>query len=99
VQAPVPPALFQDAAAQQRSQDQAAYDGRMIAMRAKKGATKLARIVYLGSAVGLKCYQATFEDGTFQRLSATEVKRRLMPAGTVISVAEVLEAACQRSGS
>ena len=84
VQAPVPPALFRDAAARRRSQDQAVYDGRVIAMRAKKGATKLARVMYLGPAAGLKCYQATFEDGTFQQLSATEVKRRLMPAGTMI---------------
>jgi len=85
VQAPVPPALFRDAAARRRSQEQAAYDGRVIAMRAKKGATKLARVMYLGPAAGLKCYQATFEDGTFQQLSATEVKRRLMPAGTLVS--------------
>eukprot|EP00983_Pelagomonas_calceolata_P055282 1144077-Pelagomonas_calceolata.AAC.13 len=77
----------EDAATRRRNQGQAAYDGRLVAMRARKVATKLARVSDLGLEAGLKCYEANFDDGSFQQLSATEVKRRLMPAGTEMAVA------------
>eukprot|EP00983_Pelagomonas_calceolata_P035670 1116760-Pelagomonas_calceolata.AAC.1 len=53
-------------------------------MRAKKGATKLARVSHLGPSAGLKCYEAIFEDGSFQQLSATGVKRRPSSAGGLV---------------
>ena len=74
--------LFKDAATRRRVHEQSAYDGRVIAANSRKGGKELVIVKYLGPAAGLKCYEARLKRAVVH-YSATEVKRRLMPQGTV----------------
>ena len=79
---PVP--IFQDADSRRREQEHRAFEGRKVVIKEKHGrqeTSKLGTVKYKGPGSGLKCFRVTYGRGQRVDMSATEVRRRLMPTG------------------